>query len=112
MSTDAPPSQNSGSPSNSGQESASVKLEAQGDADSPAVEPLSPITQMPASNPSHKRKVSKIPAPVNQDSLASSEYSDLAIVCDDRRFLVHKIIICSESPVLRAMCSNLVSSHK
>lgn len=112
MSTNAPSSQNSSSPSNSGQESACVKLEAQDDADSPAVEPLSPIAQVPASNPSHIRKVSKFSAPVNQHSLASFEYSDLEFACDGHQYSIHKIIICSESPVLKAMCSNLVSLHK
>lgn len=83
MSTDAPPSQISGSPSNSGQESACIKPEAQDDADSPTVEPLSPVTQVSASNSSPKRKVPTLQTAVNQHSLAgfarSSEYSDLEL---------------------------------
>ncbi|KAI9931169.1 hypothetical protein ASPWEDRAFT_22970 [Aspergillus wentii DTO 134E9] len=33
-------------------------------------------------------------------------YNDLALVCGDERFYVHKVIVCSQSPVLAESCSN------
>ena len=30
------------------------------------------------------------------------EYSDLTILCGDKKFLVHKVVVCSESKVLAA----------
>ena len=32
----------------------------------------------------------------------SGEYSDLTILCDNQKFLVHKVVVCSQSKVLAA----------
>ena len=34
--------------------------------------------------------------------LDSGEYSDLRILCGDEKFLVHKVVVCSQSKVLAA----------
>lgn len=35
-----------------------------------------------------------------------SKYSDLTIICDGRHFRVHKVIVCTASPVLAAACDH------
>jgi hypothetical protein len=32
----------------------------------------------------------------------SGEYSDLKLVCEGREFKVHKVVVCTQSPVLAA----------
>lgn len=55
-------------------------------------------------------------APANQYFLAdiyrNGAYSDLEVVSAGVVRPVHRIIVCSESPVLHTMCSNLVSPHR
>lgn len=34
--------------------------------------------------------------------MESGEYSDLTVLCDDRKYLVHKVVVCSQSNVLAA----------
>ena len=35
-------------------------------------------------------------------AMESGEYSDLSILCEDQKFSVHKIVVCSQSKVLAA----------
>ena len=35
-------------------------------------------------------------------AMESGEYSDLTILCEDQKFSVHKVVVCSQSKVLAA----------
>jgi BTB/POZ domain len=36
--------------------------------------------------------------------LMSGKYSDLNLVCQGTEFKVHKVIVCTQSPVIKAAC--------
>ncbi|KAK5702905.1 hypothetical protein LTR97_003851 [Elasticomyces elasticus] len=38
--------------------------------------------------------------------MASEKYSDLTIECDGRKFKVHRVVMCSASPVIAGACDN------
>lgn len=128
MSAEAPPSRTSRSPSNSDWELVSIRPDIGIGAQSPVSEPLSPgawvplsserpypATQLHAAGATHDQPVPMSSAPANQHSLAelyrNGAYSDLEVVSAGNVRAVHRIIVCSESPVLQTICSNLVSPH-
>lgn len=115
-SRDAQPSQSSRLPSHNGRSVTAVKEENQDVADGPVDQPLSPAVQVPdAVDTRHDQPISILSAPVYQHLLAqyyrNGEYSDLEVVSNGVVLSVHRIIVCSESPVLKDKCSHLVSSH-
>ncbi|POS73150.1 hypothetical protein DHEL01_v208459 [Diaporthe helianthi] len=124
VSSNARLSQTPRTPTNSGRAARHGNQEAQGDVGGefsegeegeqvPETQLSSPARQLPASDPDHYQFVSnfKWEPPVNQHFLISeylsAEYTDLEIHCAGQTFRAHKIIVCSESPVLKAMCNNL-----
>ncbi|RDA91916.1 hypothetical protein CP533_1320 [Ophiocordyceps camponoti-saundersi (nom. inval.)] len=54
------------------------------------------------------------------DLMKSEEYSDLTFACKEQTFKVHKIIVCGQSPVIKAAlsekfeegCTNVISMHE
>ncbi|KAI9791658.1 MAG: hypothetical protein M1835_000209 [Candelina submexicana] len=44
-----------------------------------------------------------------QSAFLSSKYSDLTLLCQDKTFQVHKVIVCSRSPVIAAACDGKFS---
>ncbi|KAK7727947.1 BTB/POZ domain-containing protein 19 [Diaporthe eres] len=66
---------------------------------------------MPATDNNPDHAISMPPVPVNQHSLAqfyrNGEYSDLKVVSNGFECRVHKIIICSESSVIKDLCRRL-----
>ena len=40
-----------------------------------------------------------------RDLLSDPMFSDLTLVCESERFKVHRNIVCSQSPVLKAACT-------
>lgn len=87
---------------------------AQDDASDTMAQPSSPVVQMPAQYPTHNQSASMALAPVNLNAIAqyyrTGEYADLEVACNGVEREVHKIIVCSQSPVIKQM-SNLVSPH-
>lgn len=75
-----------------------------------------PAVEEPAPGATHGHSASVHSAPVNQHSLGqyyqTGEYSDLKVVSYGFSRKVHKIIVCSESPVIKEKCNSLVSPHK
>lgn len=79
-------------------------------------QPLPHAVQMPATDNNHDQAISMPSAPVNQHSLAqfyrNGEYSDLEVVSNGFARRVHKIVVCSESSVIKDRCRKLVSLRK
>ena len=46
--------------------------------------------------------------PWTEALLHDTKYSDLALICEGRSYSAHKAVVCSQSPVLAAACSNAV----
>ncbi|KAJ0115567.1 hypothetical protein J7T55_010390 [Diaporthe amygdali] len=70
------------------------------------------VTPVPdAVDARHDQPISILSAPVYQHLLAqyyrNGEYSDLEVVSNGVVLSVHRIVVCSESPVLKDKCSNL-----
>lgn len=87
---------------------------AQDDASDTIAQTSSPTLQMAALHPTYDQSASMALAPVNLDSLAqyyrTGEYADLEVISRGVHHSVHKIIVCSQSPVIKAKCSS-VSPH-
>lgn len=107
-------SENHPLPLNSGREMSDITQGAQDDASNTVTRLSSPAARMPSPHPTHDQSASMAPAPVSLDFLAQSyrtgEYSDLEIVSNGVERSVHKVIVCSQSPVIKRKCS-LVSPH-
>lgn len=116
MSTNTPPSQNSQPPTHGDRAASGIKQEAPDDSGGPMNQPLLHAVQMPATDDNPGHAISMPPVPVNQHSLAqfyrNGEYSDLKVVSNGFECRVHKIIICSESSVIKDLCRRLVSPYK
>lgn len=39
-----------------------------------------------------------------RDAAVSTKYSDLTLVCEEREFKVHRVVVCAQSTVLAAAC--------
>lgn len=86
----------------------------QNDAGGPTGRPPSPAVQMPAPDHIPDPPASMPPAPVGlhfvPQPFPNREYADLEFISNGVRCSAHKIIVCSQSPVLKQMCDR-VSSH-
>lgn len=93
-----------------------INQRAQDDTVGPIRQSPLPTVKMPAPDPSHDQTGSMGSVPVNQHSLAkyyqNGEYSDLEIETNGSTRRVHKIIVCSESPVIKHKCETLVSPQR
>ena len=46
--------------------------------------------------------------------LGDSKYADMVLICDDREWMAHRLIVCSQSPVIDFECNAstvIVSEH-
>lgn len=89
---------------------------AQDDTSDTTTRHVTPAVEEPAPGATYGQSASVNSAPVNQHSLAqcyqTGEYSDLKVVSYGFSRKVHKIIVCSESPVIKEKCNSLVSLYK
>lgn len=103
------PSDNYPLPAHSDRAMSNITQDAQDDASNTVTQPSSPAVRMHSPHPTHDQSASMVPAPVSLDFLAqyyrTGEYADLEIVSNGVERSVHKVIICSQSPVIKEKCS-------
>lgn len=121
VSTGALTSTNSHLPADIGRDMSDINEGSQSDAGGPMDRPSTPAVKMPAADHTPDQSASVPPVPNSLNLLPqhyqTGENADLKIVSNGVERSVHKVVVCSQSPVIKQECSNVSlylpqSSHR